>query len=54
MTVLENLLVPALAKDLKVSKEQVLPKAMEVLEFLTIDHLRNGTLKLCLGGSKNC
>ena len=41
MTVLENLFVPALAKDLTVSKEQVLPKAMEVLEFLTIDHLRN-------------
>ena len=41
MTVLENLLVPALAKDLTVRKDQVFPKAMEVLEFLTIDHLRN-------------
>ena len=52
MTVLENLLVPALAKDLKVSKEQVLPKAMEVLEFLTIDHLRNEYAQALSGGQQ--
>ena len=52
MTVLENLLVPALAKDLTVSKEQVLPKAMEVLEFLTIDHLRNEYAQALSGGQQ--
>lgn len=41
MTVLENLFVPSLARDLTVRKNQVFPKTMEVLEFLTIDHLRN-------------
>ncbi|MFZ9067919.1 MAG: ABC transporter ATP-binding protein [bacterium] len=52
MTVLENLFVPALAKDLTVSKEQVLPKAMEVLEFLTIDHLRNEYDQALSGGQQ--
>ena len=52
MTVLENLLVPALAKDLKISKEKVLPKAMEVLEFLTIDHLRNEYAQALSGGQQ--
>ena len=52
MTVLENLLVPALAKDLTVSKDQVLPKAMEVLEFLTIDHLRNEYAQALSGGQQ--
>jgi branched-chain amino acid transport system ATP-binding protein len=52
MTVLENLFVPALAKDLTVSKEQVLPKAMEVLEFLTIDHLRNEYAQALSGGQQ--
>ncbi|MEC8594206.1 MAG: ABC transporter ATP-binding protein [SAR324 cluster bacterium] len=52
MTVLENLFVPALAKDLTVSKDQVLPKAMEVLEFLTIDHLRNEHAQALSGGQQ--
>ena len=52
MTVLENLFVPALAKDLSVSKEQVLPKAMEVLDFLTIDHLRNEYAQALSGGQQ--
>ena len=52
MTVLENLFVPALAKDLTVSKDQVLPKAMEVLEFLTIDHLRNEYAQALSGGQQ--
>ena len=53
MTVLENLFVPALAKDLTVSKDQVVPKAMEVLEFLTIDHLRNEYAQALSGGQQN-
>ena len=52
MTVLENLFVPALAKDLTVSKDHVLPKAMEVLEFLTIDHLRNEYAQALSGGQQ--
>ena len=52
MTVLENLLVPALAKDLTISKKQVIPKAMEVLEFLTIDHLRNEYAQALSGGQQ--
>ena len=52
MTVLENLFVPALAKDLTVGKDQVLPKAMEVLEFLTIDHLRNEYAQALSGGQQ--
>ena len=52
MTVLENLFVPALAKDLTVSKDRVLPKAMEVLEFLTIDHLRNEYAQALSGGQQ--
>ena len=52
MTVLENLFVPALANDLTISKEQVLPKAMEVLEFLTIDHLRNKYAQALSGGQQ--
>jgi branched-chain amino acid transport system ATP-binding protein len=52
MTVLENLFVPALAKDLRVSRQTVLPKAMEVLEFLTIDHLRNEHAQALSGGQQ--
>ncbi len=52
MTVLENLYVPALAKDLTVGKDEVLPKAMEVLEFLTIDHLRNEYAQALSGGQQ--
>ena len=52
MTVLENLFVPALAKDLTVKKDQVFPKAMEVLEFLTIDHLRNEYAQALSGGQQ--
>ena len=52
MTVLENLFVPALAKDITVRKDQVFPKAMEVLEFLTIDHLRNEYAQALSGGQQ--
>ncbi len=41
MTVLENLMVPALALNPAADRKQVRKKAEEILEFLTIDHLRN-------------
>jgi len=41
MTVLENLMVPALALNPQADRRQLQDKAMEILTFLTIDHLRN-------------
>lgn len=41
MTVLENLMVPALALNPQANRRQLQDKAMEILTFLTIDHLRN-------------
>lgn len=52
MSVLENLYVPALALDFKGSKTQLRDKAMEVLEFLTIDHLRNEFAQALSGGQQ--
>ncbi len=40
MTVLENLYVPALALGHGGNRKELNEKAMEVLEFLTIDHLQ--------------
>ncbi len=39
MTVMENLMVPAMALHATARKQEVQEKAMDVLEFLTIDHL---------------
>lgn len=52
MTVLENLYVPALAMDNVASRTQMRDKAMEVLEFLTIDHLRNEHAQALSGGQQ--
>jgi len=52
MTVLENLYVPALALDTGHSKAEIHDKAMEVLEFLTIDHLRNEYGQALSGGQQ--
>jgi branched-chain amino acid transport system ATP-binding protein len=41
MTVLENLMVPALAMHPTARQRDFLDKAMDVLKFLTIDHLAN-------------
>lgn len=41
MTVLENLYVPALAMNPSRRQSDCVEEAMEVLKFLTIDHLRN-------------
>jgi branched-chain amino acid transport system ATP-binding protein len=39
MTVLENMLVPALALDPAANRHELEEKALEILEFLTIEHL---------------
>ena len=41
MTVLENMMVPAMAVNPTVSKKEVLDKAWDILEFLTVEHLAN-------------
>jgi branched-chain amino acid transport system ATP-binding protein len=41
MTVLENMMVPAMAINPTVSKKEVLDKAWDILEFLTVEHLAN-------------
>ncbi len=52
MTVLENLYVPALALDRGHSRAEIEEKAMEVLEFLTLDHLRNEHARALSGGQQ--
>jgi ABC-type branched-subunit amino acid transport system ATPase component len=52
MTVLENLYVPALALGHRGNKKELSEKAMEVLEFLTIDHLRNEFGQALSGGQQ--
>jgi branched-chain amino acid transport system ATP-binding protein len=41
MTVMENMMVPALALHPAAKRHEVVDKANEILEFLTIDHLVN-------------
>ena len=52
MTVLENLYVPALAMGREANKQLVHDKAMSVLEFLTMDHLRNEFAQALSGGQQ--
>ena len=52
MTVLENLFVPALAKDVAAHKAKVMKKALDVLEFLTMWHLRNEYAQALSGGQQ--
>ena len=52
MTVLENLYVPALARNPRISQKERRQQAMEVLEFLTIDHLRNEYARALSGGQQ--
>lgn len=52
MTVLENLYVPALAMGRPGSKSDIHDEAMEVLEFLTMDHLRNEYAQALSGGQQ--
>lgn len=52
MTVLENLYVPALAMSPRSKQRDFYPKAMEILEFLTMDHLRNEYGRALSGGQQ--
>ena len=52
MTVLENLYVPALAKHVSADKSEVRNKALEVLDFLTMNHLRNEYAQALSGGQQ--
>ena len=52
MTVLENLYVPALAMGRLGGRHAVHEKAMSVLEFLTMDHLRNELAQALSGGQQ--
>jgi branched-chain amino acid transport system ATP-binding protein len=52
MSVLENLYVPALAMDRPETRAQIHDKAMGVLEFLTMDHLRNEYAQALSGGQQ--
>ncbi len=52
MTVLENLYVPALAMNASARQRDFEARAMEVLEFLTIEHLRNEYGRALSGGQQ--
>jgi branched-chain amino acid transport system ATP-binding protein len=52
MSVLENLYVPSQALDNAASKAALEEKSMEVLEFLTMDHLRNEYAQALSGGQQ--
>lgn len=52
MTVLENLYVPALAMGHMSQGRALTDRATEVLEFLTIDHLRNEYAQALSGGQQ--
>jgi len=52
MTVLENMLVPAMALHPTARQRDFHAKAMEVLEFLTIEHLTNEYARSLSGGQQ--
>ena len=52
MTVLENLLAPALAVRPDLGRRQCEARAREVLSFLTLDHLRNDYARSLSGGQQ--
>jgi branched-chain amino acid transport system ATP-binding protein len=52
MTVLENLMVPALAMHPTTRQQDFLDKAMDVLGFLTMDHLANEYARSLSGGQQ--
>ena len=52
MTVLENMFVPALALGKIPNMDAVRQQALEVLEFLTIEHLRNEYARALSGGQQ--
>ena len=52
MTVMENMMVPALAMHPTTPRRQLEDKAREVLDFLTIDHLTNEYGRALSGGQQ--
>lgn len=52
MTVTENLLVPGLALEPQLGRRAWLERSREVLEFLTIDHLRDDYARSLSGGQQ--
>jgi branched-chain amino acid transport system ATP-binding protein len=52
MTVLENLFVPALALSRGHTRQEIEEKALEVLQFLTMEHLRNEYAQALSGGQQ--
>ena len=52
MTVLENLYVPALAMNPTARQRDFRKRALEVLEFLTVEHLRNEYAQALSGGQQ--
>jgi branched-chain amino acid transport system ATP-binding protein len=52
MTVMENLLVPAMAMHPTARQKEFEQKSMDVLEFLTMDHLRNEYARALSGGQQ--
>jgi branched-chain amino acid transport system ATP-binding protein len=52
MTVMENLLVPGMAHDPQLGREAWEERGREVLDFLTMDHLRNDYARNLSGGQQ--
>lgn len=52
MTVMENMLVPALAMSADAKREKEIDHAREVLDFLGMDHLRNDYARSLSGGQQ--
>lgn len=52
MTVMENMLVPALAVPSDRSQREIRDRAREILNFLTMDHLRNDYARSLSGGQQ--
>jgi branched-chain amino acid transport system ATP-binding protein len=52
MTVLENMLVPALAIPSGKERHEIIDRAREILDFLTLDHLRNDYARSLSGGQQ--
>ncbi|MEA3334663.1 MAG: ABC transporter ATP-binding protein [Chloroflexota bacterium] len=52
MTVLENLMVPALARNPRARQQDFYDQALQVLNFLTIDHLVNEYARGLSGGQQ--
>jgi branched-chain amino acid transport system ATP-binding protein len=52
MTVMENMLVPALAVSTETTRTEAKERALEVLNFLAMDHLRNDYARSLSGGQQ--